>query len=134
MKRNKKNAGFKCKHMKPDEYAALEAKTQPELNEAFVQSKKHERAARKQKKEDHELRQLKEQLETAKKEHPHYKKMKKMREEIKELNKEMLDDKESGIFDLHEQHKSLGEGHQNLIKEKVETQKAILYILNKREH
>lgn len=134
MKRNKKNQGFKCKHMRPEEYAALETKTQPELNEAFVQSKKHERAARKQKKEDHDLRKLKEELDTAKKEHVNYKKIKKMRDEIKELNKEMLDDKESGIFDLHEQHKALAEGHQNLIKEKVEIQKAIFYILNKREH
>lgn len=124
----KKKSGYKYKMLKPDDYETLKGLQENELEKEFVRARKNEQAAKKQKKEDLDLEEINEKIKKFRLENTP-KKVKELQEEIKEIKKEVDED----IRDEIEDRKALSEGHNNLIKEFTETQKAILEILRSRE-
>lgn len=124
----KKKSGYKYKMLKPDDFDRLKGLTQEELEKEFVKARKNEQAAKKMKKDDQELEAINTVIKKHREENTP-KKVKELQEEIKEIKKEVDEE----IQDEIEDRKALSEGHNNLIKEFTETQKAILDILRSRE-
>lgn len=131
MARKPREKKFRPKHMQQHEVDELMSMDEIELNKEFVKAKKNERAAKKQIKDNDELKKLKEAFTLAKGNHPNTQKMLKLKEQIKDLNKEMLADKE--VEGAHLDYKAYKEGFDNTTKGFTERQKAILFILNQRE-
>lgn len=131
--KKKKERGFKVKHMKQDDFDALMGLNESQLNAEFMKAKKNERAARKQAKDDDELKQLKDAMLKHKIDHPNTEKIIKLRAKIKELNQEMKEDPSSKYGEALEDYNALKEGFSNLTKEFTEKQKAIFYIIASRE-
>lgn len=131
MAKKSRERKFKTKHMQQHEVDELMGMLEADLNKEFVKAKKNERAAKKQIKDNDELRKLKEAFTVVKGNHPHTQKILKLKEQIKDLTKELLSDKE--VEGAHLDYKSYKEGFDNTTKSFTERQKAILFILNQRE-
>jgi hypothetical protein len=129
MKNNrKKQQSNKFKNISEDRIIELRSLAEKDLNSEFIKAKKNEKAAKKMKKEDEDIKSLADKIKLHRAENTP-KKVKELQEEIKELKKQVDEEIEDEINDK----KALMKGHSNLIKGFLEEQELILEILRGRE-